>query len=131
MFYDWYHKGNVYFSIVPVGLFFWLIVWLFRKLPSPRGRRKRSVVPSVSSSPRVDPQSRRVASILSSLPSHEPKPFRSKYDFCRDWPALVSACLGDEQKAHRLVEYEARRGSTASPDTLVTYALLSLRSDRR
>lgn len=136
---DWGGVVNVYLSIVLTGLLFWLIVWFIRKLPSPPRSRDRSVstrgVPRSRVTPQSraagDPQAQRVASILSSLPPHEAKSFRSKYDFCRDWPVLLSACLGDVHKAHRLVEVEARRSPTAAPDTLVTYALLSLSTDRR
>lgn len=141
MFYDWYHKGNVYFSIVPIGLIFWVIVWFIRKISSSPWLRDRSLPSRTRVVPRSpvsrhshavsDPQSRSVASILSSLPPHEVKSYRSKYDFCRDWPVLLSACLGDVHKAHRLVEVEARRSPSAAPDTLVTYALLSLSRDRR
>lgn len=60
-----------------------------------------------------------------------PVPRRSVYDFCHDWPALLSACGGDVSKASRLVDYEAKRSPTAAPDALVSLALSSFRSDRR
>lgn len=60
-----------------------------------------------------------------------PKPlFKSRYDFCRDWPALLAACGGDVAKADRLVGLELRRSPSAAPDVLVSLALSSLRSDR-